>query len=276
MIKTLLSGRRGYWVGMGACVVALLLLLIFWTVPALLRMRKAQSEWNLQITALQQLGNKAGQIPSLESLNKQRVYRKYVSDQAEIVKRFFADRTTLLEAPLTGQGQTTPSEFEDAYVDATTRQRAWLSRIKGTMNVQDLQTAFVSYPWTTSVEVTPNPSEYLTVLRDYWARVHLYTILYNAQATTVKKLEVRGVAPVNSLFDGLPFDLDVTLPAERVTRLLDQMVTVSPSLSNKPAIRLQRVTLQQDFSESRLMVNVRMEGVILLLRKDVTKAGGPT
>jgi hypothetical protein len=270
-----LNGRRAFWAAMGAGAVVLALLIVFWAFPAYIKLRLAREEWRGQIDELRMLRTAAPNIPSLESIQKRQDYRTWLADQADIAKRFFADRTAIIEVPLAAEGQASPAEFKEAYHQATNTQRKWLEENRRSMTLSNMPEAYSSYPWMIGAAL-PDRATYLDVLHDYWTRYYLYKMLLRSGVSVVKTLEVRKAVSTNALFDGISFHLDVTLPPDKVNGLVEYLLSVSATDSSKPVLDLVRISMQPEILNGRAMLGVQLDGRVLLLKKNLRSGEGPS
>jgi hypothetical protein len=262
----LLAGQRAFWGAIGAGAAILALIAIFWVFPAHMMLRKAQDEWKMQLVELRALGVAASDIPSVEAIQKRQAFRSLLEEQADVAKRFFADRAAILEAPLTGEGQPDPTVFKEAYLNTKKTQINWLESNKSRMNFQNIPQAFPAYPWTMGGAL-PDPATYGEVLHDYWSRYYMHKMLLKAGVSMVKKLEVRQLTPANELFDGIPFSMDVTLPVENVNGFVEQLISVSRSEVSKPVIEILSMSMQPEILDGRSMLAVQIDGRFLLLKR---------
>ena len=251
---------------MGAGGIVLLLLLILWVIPARMGAVQAEEEWELQVQELRGLRLSAKEIPSMSSLKSVTEYRRWLDDQAKLVEAFFADRAAVLEAPVAGEGAVTPVDFKENYLRATLTQRRWLDLNKDRMSLADISRAFPTYDWTRG-EGFAKPSEYLDIMRDYWARVILYRTFMGSEVKLVKRLELGKVVSLTPEFEAIPVQMDVTLPADKVTVLMDTLLTVSPSGSIKPIVNLERMSLRPELVGQRVLCGLSLDGYMLLLRR---------
>ena len=262
----LLGGRRAFGAAMGAGAGLLALIAIFWVIPAHMKLRRAQDDWKRQLVELGALRAAANDIPSLEAIQKRQDYRSWLTEQADIAKRLFADRAAILEGPLTGEGQPDPVVFKEAYVNATNTQKKWLESNRSRMDFQDIPQAFPSYPWTTGSGL-PDPATFAEVLHDYWSRYYIHKMLLKAGVSKVKKLDVRQITSANEIFDGIPFYIDVTLPADNVNGLAEQLLSISKSELSKPVVEILSISMQPEIVDGRSLLGVQIDGRLLLLKR---------
>lgn len=265
-----LSSGRAFWGAIAGGGALILLLVVFWVIPAQNSANEASTEWDNQLKDLDLLKLDAAKIPSSKTLNERREYRSsFVEAQTEYVRSFFANSTQLLEAPLAGQGPVSPGDFKNAYLLQIEAQRSEMSK---TRMVPDPGKAYKSYSWVTS-SLLPNPTEYKGVLRDYWARYYLYRAFMGKSGgppvVQVARLEVRDAVPIDHApdFEGIPFAATVTVDPRVVTRLINSFLSASPTITDRPVFQLTSFKLSPAGDASTQLCALQLEGCILLLKK---------
>jgi len=265
-MKSRPAGKRRYWLTLGAEALVLLILLFVWVIPAHSKAVQAQKDWDDQVKELEALQKavKVKKIPSVAALESLRDYREWLKGQDQVIKDFFADRSSVLEAPITGQGETTAVDFKESYVEAVKTQGKWL---QDRLGFSDPTKAFATYSWTEGVGA-PKPEEYVAVLRGYWTRVILYDVFLDpaVRVSSVKKLDVGDAVSLTPEFDALPVRMDVTLSPENVARLLETLLAVSPATSERPVINLTRMSLSPGPMDTQPLCSLQLDLDILLLR----------
>lgn len=263
-----LNTKRGFWLLIGGGAVCLLILLFAWVLPARRAADQAQEKWQREATLFQALKQRAPNIPSVESLKDLQTYRAWMDDQAKLAERFFADRAGVLDSSLAGEGEVTPLAFKDAYAQEVFKQRRRLMQKRSVMAVPNIDQAFSSYPWMTKADLYPSPADYLSILRDYWARDYLYSTFLEAGVTAVRELSVGRMAPLEADFDGrMPVRMSLLLPPEKVTTVIESLLLVSPRVPRKPILTLDSLALQPDPASGNKWVALQLEGNILFLRR---------
>lgn len=271
-MRAFLSGKRGFWTAVAAAGVIVLLVAIFWVFPAHLKLGEAQKKYQELMDELRMVQGASADIPSMEAIQKRNDHRLWLDGQAEVAKRFFAERSELLETPLTGEGQANPAAFKEAYLNVLRTQMKWLEENKRRMAFRDMQQAFPAYPWMAGGEL-PDPSVYPIVLNDYWSRYYMQKILMKANVTLIKRLDVRQVGPMNEMFNAIPFSIDVTLSPDYVNGLVEQLQSLSRSEMSKPVIEIVALSMQPEILDTRPMLGVQIEGRFLLLKKELRPGG---
>ena len=160
------EGHR-FWLGIGGAAMAVAAMLVVWALPARRAAARAERAWARQTITLNLLQSElgSGNIPSLATLEDRAAYITWLEEQTTLMKRYFAERAALLDAPITGESDVTPAEFKDAYVRVTARQREWFANNKDSLLVRDAPSAFRVYEWETAGDL-PSPAEYRAVADD--------------------------------------------------------------------------------------------------------------
>jgi hypothetical protein len=266
-LKNPFRGTRGYWLGIGVAAFVLLVLLLVWVLPMRAGAARAEEEWNRQMVQFRALQIAVKDIPSTQSLADLKKYREWLDNQAKLVESFFADRAAVLESPLTGEGEATPAAFKEEYLAVVATQRRSLDKNKDTMAFSDLQGAFPQYDWATGASVGyPKPEEYVSILRGYWTRKYMYRAFSDCGVKVVKSLHVGKAVSLTPEFEALPIQIDVAVPPEKITTLVDSLLTVSPAMSGKPVIVFERMAAQVETGSNRLC-NLQLDGHILLFKR---------
>ncbi len=272
-----LSSSRVFWGAIAGVTALILLLLTLWVIPAQSASTEAATEWQTQLKDLETLKLDAAKIPSSKTVNERQDFRtSFVDAQTEYVRSFFANSTQLMEASLAGQGAVSPGDFKNAYLLQIEAQRNEMIK---TRVVPDPAKAYKSYAWVTTAAL-PNPAEYKSVLRDYWSRYYLYRAFMGKSGgpavTQVARLEVRDTVPIDRApdFEGVPFLVTVTVDPRAVTRLVSNLLSASPTITDRPVFQLTSFKLTPTGDASNQICALQLEGYILLLKK-VEKAEKP-
>ena len=272
-MRILLSSDQKFWLGIGAVVLIVLGLLFLWALPTHRASGEAKAEWSQAVMVLNALKHDHGNIPSLEALGKSGEYREWVEKQANLVETFFADRTALLAAPLTGEGEVSRGDFKEAYHQAVARQIEYLQNNARRMTVPDPNHAFRMYPWLRTADL-PDPKGYDAILREYWARYYLYRLFLDTRVRVVKKLDIGSVVHLPGEFDGLQFRASLSVMPDRMSQLFEKTLAVSADIASMPVFDLSdiSVTAEPSAAGATPLCSVLINGHILLQRK--SKAGG--
>ena len=86
----------------------------------------------------------------------------------------------------------------------------------------------------------------------------------SAEVRVVRRLEVKPAAPLTAEFEGMFLQVDLSIAPERLTLLIEKLLTVSPAVTTMPVIQLERLDVQ---TEPGPLCSVQMDGHILLLRE---------
>ena len=267
-----LGGERTFWIGMGAAGAVVLVLLVAWAIPAYSRACDAEQAWQDQMGELEKLERVFSKIPSESSVEKRQQYRKWLDEQADLVKTFFYDRSAILVAPLAGEGEVSASQFKESYNEALLNQKAWLIRNRKRMKVESGERAYPTYDWVRG-SALPDPKRFESVLRLYWTHYYLYRIFIESNVRVVQGLKVGRPVYLTDEFRGLPFHATLLLYPEDAKTLLKKSLTVSPDVSGRPVIQLRRFLIQPESSAdpANTLSKVRLEGYVLLFRKGSEK-----
>jgi len=265
-----LGGERAFWLGIGGGTVVVLLLLFVWAAPAHRKAGEAERELDLQLKQLQVFRSLAGKIPSARTVRDRAEFRTWLDNQADQVGKFFAERASLLDAPIAGGSDVKPEDFKEAYIRALARQREWFARNTKKLSVPNVRDAFSVYPWVSAREL-PSPAEYPGIRRAYWSRHYLYRGFLLARVTTVSRLAVGKVKKISSEFDGLQFQADLLVAPDRVKGVLEKLLRVSPSMTPVPVIALERMDIRPVPSSvgARPLCSMKIGGYILIRRSGV-------
>ena len=267
-MRVALSGEHKFWLGIGAVALLVFGLIFLWVIPTCRGAADAERNWAQAVALLNALKQDAANIPSLDTLKESGQYREWMQGQASLVEAFFADRTALLGARLTGEGDVTPGDFKEAYIQAVNSQREYLESNAGRMRVANPARAFRAHRWVGSDKL-PDPGNYPDILRDYWARYYLYRLFLDARVRVVKKLDIGAVSSLPSEFDGLQFRAELSVQPARLAGLVEKMLTVSPEITSRPVFDLADIKITAEPSEdgSALYCSVLINGYILLQRQ---------
>ena len=268
-MKIRLSEEHRFWGGMAIGALVVLLMLVLWVIPARKGAARADDDWarQTQLVRLLQSESARDNLPSSPTLADRARYRTWLDEQADLVEEYFGERSALLDAPITGESDVAPADFKDAYVRVVARQREWLASNKDGMLVPDTRGAFRVYAWETGSGL-PDPNEFQTVLRHYWARYYLYRLFDDADVAALHKVETGRLRQLSPEFDGMQFRADLSLPPEKVRTLVEKLLTVSPSVTSRPVFDLQEVTVsaKPQVADARPLCGVVIAGHVLLRR----------
>lgn len=269
-----LGGARRFWVSMAVGTAALLAMLFVWVVPANVAANKEEKDWLDAVDSVEKMQSAADRIPSERSKNDWVDYRKWLDDEAQIVEQYFAERALALTESISGQGEPAPAAFKEYYRQEVEKRRAWLSKNKQ-MVLRNPTAGFPDYDWMRGSGY-PRREDFPGILRQYWARVKLYQMLASSDVRVVERLEVGAVTPAGDDFMGMPMQVAVTLPPDRLNAFIEALLRVSSSSRDRdrPVISLDRMEVKPDASGKGL-VNVQVTGTILLWKTVETGGGKP-
>ena len=228
-LKIDFNNDRVYWGVLAGALVLVLAALGAWAIPAYFRAQEAQSKYSDAVGEMRILEGKAD-IPSPSSLEDWKRFSAFLNGQVSSVEEdLFGKRTALIESwPMRLTPPVKPQEFEDAYNREVRERMAELQRRAS--RFENFENAFrTNYDWITDPRKEPDPRDYMTIMRDLWARKYFYDVLNKSDVRTIRSVAVSGLQSLNPPvpgFSALPIQAELIVAPEKVMDLIEKLMTV--------------------------------------------------
>ena len=270
-----LSEEQRFWLMIAGGAVVILLLWGFWARPVRKAVARTEIEISQHMMLLRDLQAAADQqdIPSLAAADDRKAYRVWLDEQAKIVEDYLDERAALLGAPLSRADNPSPAQFKEDYLRSVGLLRDSLERNRDTMAYPRGSAGFPSYKWAEGGAL-PDPKDYDNILRQYRAREYLYLFCRDERATAVHRLETRPLTEHSARFSGLPFQLEVSLPPDRVKRFVEKLLATNPR-SPQPLYDLSHLAIEsraESAAQQAPSCRLTLHGWILVKTESVKEA----